>query len=292
MSYDLYFKSRAGKSSPSAEDFAAYFRARPNYEVSKQQAIYENEATGVYFIFDIGSVENEEEPGLLPLSFNLNYLRPHIFGLEAELELSELVKQFDLLVSDAQIDGMSEGEYSAEGFLRGWNTGNEFGYRSILSQNPGHQPMNLPTAQIESCWRWNFAKDALQSQFGEEVFVPRFLFMKRGNGVVSAVAWPDGIPIAMPEAQLVLIQRRDILPRKLFIRREDIVMADWSEVVTLLQQFPAEQGALEYRLLRFPQPPEAVVTHLKALIPTKEQPEAVSVDKILNRELVEKIRSK
>src|SRR5262245_29767647 len=147
MSYDLYFKSRSGEPSVSAEDFASFFRARPNYEVSEQQAIYQNEATGVYFIFDIGDEESEEEePGLLPLSFNLNYLRPHIFGLEAELELSTLVKQFDLLVSDAQIDGMNEGEYSADGFLRGWNTGNEFGYQSILSQSPDHQPMTLPTA--------------------------------------------------------------------------------------------------------------------------------------------------
>jgi len=292
MSYDLYFKSRSGKPSPPAEEFAAFFRARPNYEVSDQQAVYQNEATGVYFIFDIGTVENEEEPDLLPLSFNLNYLRPHIFGLEAELQIRALVAQFELLVSDTQIDGMSDGDYSAEGFLRGWNTGNTFGYQSILSQNPEHQPLALPTAQIEACWRWNLAKDELQAKFGEDVFVPRLMFLRNGAEVASTVAWPDGIPIAMPEAQLILIQRRDILPRKLFGRREDMVTATWVEVESMLQQFPLEQGTLPYRLLRYSIVPEPVVNHLRTLTPTTSKPEAVSVDKILNAELVEEARKR
>ncbi len=54
MSYDLYFKSRKPESKPDAKAFAAYFKQRKNYEVTDKQAIYENEITGVYFIFDLG----------------------------------------------------------------------------------------------------------------------------------------------------------------------------------------------------------------------------------------------
>src|ERR1051325_2662308 len=132
MSYDLYFKSRNQNSKPTPIEFVEYFRQRKNYEVSNQQVVYQNETTGVYFVFDIGELSDMEDSDLLPLSFNLNYLRPHIFGLEAEPEIRSLVEKFSLLVSDDQLDGMSDGEYSTEGFLRGWNKGNEFGYRSIL----------------------------------------------------------------------------------------------------------------------------------------------------------------
>ena len=33
---------------------------------------------------------------LFPVSFNLNYFRPHVFSLEAEPELAAFVESFDL----------------------------------------------------------------------------------------------------------------------------------------------------------------------------------------------------
>jgi hypothetical protein len=288
MSYDLFFKQRNAGPAPTTSDFAEYFSGRSNYESGEGQMIYQNEATGVYFIFDIGEQE-DEEPGLLPVTFNLNYFRPHIFGLEAEPELTAFVRQFDLTVFDPQTDGMGDGEYSPEGFLRGWNTGNAFGYRSILQQNPNEKLLTLPTAWIEACWRWNLAKDELQNQFGEDVFVPRYLFLQREGRAVPTVVWPDGIPIAIPQAELVLIQRKDVLPKRFFRSVEDVVWADWETVREIVEQYPLEQGALPYRLLNYPSVPEEIVTWLKQLQPSNEEIEAIGTDKILNAELVQQI---
>jgi hypothetical protein len=101
----------------------------------------------VYFSFDytdakdVDPEEIEEQPndGLVPtgLSFNINYIRPHFFGLEAEPELAALIEHFSFLIDDPQRQGMGRGKYSREGFLRGWNAGNLLGYIVHLKQN-GH----------------------------------------------------------------------------------------------------------------------------------------------------------
>jgi hypothetical protein len=292
MSYDLYFKFRKPESKPDTIAFATFFKQRKHYEVTDKQVVYQNEITGVYFIFDLGGADMEEEPDLLPLSFNLNYFRPHILGLEAEGELKALVEKFDLLVSDSQIDGMGEGEFSSQQFLSGWNKGNEFGYHSIVQQHPNEKLLTLPTTKIEACWRWNFAQAELQQKLGDDVFVPRFMFLNRGGTVITTVVWPDGIPIALPEADIVFFPRKTILPKKFFRSPEDKVLAIWNEVSPLLEQFPLEHGALPYRLLRYTSPPDSVVTHLRGLKPNSEKPEGVSVDKILNAEIVERVRAK
>ncbi len=286
MSYDLFFKAGVPGSEPGIEAFAEYFRGRKNYESSKNQAVYQNEATGVYFVFGLETLE-DDEPGLLPVTFNVNYFRPHIFGLEAEPELSAFVAHFGLKVFDPQMDGMADGEYSGEGFLRGWNTGNGFGYRSILQQNPNAKLFTLPTAQLEACWQWNLAKDDLQAHYGEDVFVPRYLFLQRDGRAVPTVVWPDGIPIAMPAAELVLIQRKTVLPKRFFRSVEDVVWADWESVRGIVEQYPVEQGALPYRLLHYPSVPPEIVSWLRQLQPSSEEIEAIGVDKILNSELLQ-----
>jgi hypothetical protein len=291
MSYDLFFKSRNQNSKPEAKAFTSYFKQRKHYEVSGQQAIYKNETTGVYFIFDIGDVGDVEQPDLAPVSFNLNYFRPHVFGLEAEPEVSAFVKEFSLLVSDPQVSGMGDGEYRSESFLHGWNAGNEFGYRAMLKPEE-KPPLTLSTAKIEACWRWNKAKDELQEKLGDDVFVPRFMYLNRNGKVATTVVWPDGIPIAIPEADTVLIQRKTILPKRLFRTSEDQVLATWNEIEALVRQFPLEQGPIPYRLLSYSAVPASVTSHLVRLRPMKEKLEGVGIDTILNLELVEKTQTK
>jgi hypothetical protein len=49
---------------------------------------------------------------------------------------------------------MEDGEYSLAGFLGGWNAGNAFGYRGMLSHDDLDQPiLTVPSAQIEILWR-------------------------------------------------------------------------------------------------------------------------------------------
>src|SRR5687767_8514009 len=87
MSYDLMLAGGRGGKKLDKKSFAAHFKGRRNYEVGKGQAVYQNENTGVYFVFD--------EPADGFVAFNLNYFRPHVFGLEAAIELEAFAKAFD-----------------------------------------------------------------------------------------------------------------------------------------------------------------------------------------------------
>jgi len=122
MSYDLFFEAGAGKKLDK-KTFAAHFKSRPNYQVENGQAIYQNEDTGVYFIFD------EPQEGVVP--FNLNLFRPHVFGLEAAIELEAFVKTFAASVTDPQ--GAMDEKFSSNDFIRGWNEANEFGYGAMIT---------------------------------------------------------------------------------------------------------------------------------------------------------------
>jgi hypothetical protein len=287
MSYDLYFKQRQPKSIPEREAIASYFRHRKNYDVSETQAWYENKATGVYFVFDFVEQKDGEQADFLPVTLNVNYFRPHTFGLEAAPEVKSFVENFDLLIFDPQNNGMGEGEFSTDGFLSGWNHGNAFAYRAMISQKPEQRLLTLPTAKIEACWRWNSAKDELQEQLGEGIFVPRFLFIERAGAIATTVAWPDGIPVAFPESDVVLIKRQQI---RLLESVEDRVLAEWSDVVPILHNFPLKQGALPYRLLGYTSVPSAVASKLREFQAIPDKPVGVHVDRILNTELVETAR--
>src|SRR5262249_30275746 len=111
MSYDLFFYRDKEQPAITGTAFQKYFRARADYQVKDSQVWYENEDTGVYFSFDYGEREEEE------VSFNMNYNRPHIFGLEAELDVSAFVQFFRVLVDDPQDAGMGQGAYTSQGFL-------------------------------------------------------------------------------------------------------------------------------------------------------------------------------
>jgi hypothetical protein len=201
MSYDLAF--RPTKPLDLAE-VRAFFEER-GYQVSETYARFENEATGVYFSFDFS-------PDSTSVSFNINYYRPHVFGLEAATELTSFVDRFALEIEDPQMYGMGNGPYSAEGFLRGWNAGNELAHGVIASNEGVERPFVLPAARNAGIWRWNYAKDAivdeLELNLGDvpPCFVPTvMMIVPDGTSDVKAiVVWDVQMAIAIPDVDLVV----------------------------------------------------------------------------------------
>jgi hypothetical protein len=213
MSYDLFFNYKFGRIIEES-DFRAYFSSRPNYNVNMSSAIYQNEDTGVYFYFNYAddgerNIEDEEEQVSSHLSFNLSYARPHIFGLEAEPEVKAFVEHFDLDIQDPQQEGMGQGPYSSEGFLRGWNFGNQFGHSVLLNKiSPGQPaPWALSREKIEKVWFWNMGIRSLYARMATDVYIPRIIYIERNGTLFTAVIWPDGMPAIMPEVDCVLVIR-------------------------------------------------------------------------------------
>lgn len=200
MSYDLYL------SSPqlSHDAFIRYFEGRPNYRAPGH---YMNEDTGVYFSFHFGEagVGGGEAPEVLRgahAAFNLNYFRPHVFGLEAEPELTAFVEAFSCAIHDPQNRGMGEGPYSPDGFLSGWNLGNRFGYGAIGASGVGDDTLIVDDHAIERVWRCNHERRALQAQLGEAHFAPLIVWARRadtGEPIAFSV-WGEGVATAFPDA--------------------------------------------------------------------------------------------
>ncbi|WP_394825758.1 hypothetical protein [Pendulispora albinea] len=220
MSYDLFFRAR-GPRVPSMEDMRTWFEKRPHYlfhgTADSGQAGYENEATGVYFQFDFEAVDHDPDaPPVLPIAFNMNFFRPHVFALEAEPEVAAFVRHFDLGVEDPQ-SAIPSADYDTEGFLRGWDKGNRAAYRIMIGDGarPPRQGNDaslwtLPSADIARTWRWNFGKGALAERMDRELiacFVPTILYLRSDMApgrVLRAVAWDGSCGILLPEVDLVV----------------------------------------------------------------------------------------
>ena len=201
-----------------------YFRERPFYKVGKEWAGYANEVTGVGFGFEVVWDWVDEEDDFVPLVFEINYFRPHIFGLEAAIELEEFVKQFDLQVSD--VEGMGEGEYSQKKFFRVWDKGNRRACQVFGGMVDPSRFYFLPTEVIVGVWKWNYAYST--GSLGEREFVPRILYLEYLDRVRRGVVWSEE-RMLMPEVDMVLTPwKRDGVKEVFGARRR--VVAEWAAV--------------------------------------------------------------
>ena len=299
MSYDLRFLVPAEQAPPEPRALREYFRSRRWYEDQAEQLWYANEDTGVYFSFGVGAVEDEPAPedpgeaiddGLVPtgLSFNLNYFRPHVFGLEAAEELAAVTARFSLQVDDPQIRGMGRGAFTSAGFLGGWNAGNLAAHRALLSSaHDGHAPLahhSLPAATLERAWRWNYGRESLQDAIGD-VFVPKISFVQQGGAARTFVVWGDAIPVALPDVDLLVLVRDELAPRRLFRKQRDICLVATSEAEPMLRHGRRVGGPSAHTMF------ERV--HLKAVdffrgrAPFSAPLDGLAQDQVLTRELLE-----
>ena len=191
--------------------------------MSGYQAWYRNDDTNVYFCFDydaIGSLEDEEniDPELLPINFTLNFLRPHVFALEAGPELEAFIQHFNLTVSDPQLEGMGDGDFTPSGFMAGWNHGNEFALKSLLESNENSKPiLKISSEDIDRAWRWNYHRAALQEEVGPQIQVPRIIFVKTADGVQTSILWLDALQILLPRVQTILAFRDRLAQRSYLV---------------------------------------------------------------------------
>jgi hypothetical protein len=277
MSYDLYldFKSRVRM-----EDIFEFFLARANYKANGSQIIYENGLTGVYFMLNF----SEEKKGFLRKNdikahININYCRPSFFGLEAEIEIADLLKRFPCQIHDPQMNGMGDGPYSREGFLRGWNAGNEFGIEAVLSQS-SDPILHLPSSQLHKTWHWNYSRPLRQARCGNRQFVPQVLYMLISGRVRTVAVWGDALPAILPEVDFILLARQEN-------GNSVFGYMPWDEVTDLLNAngYHCETDGFN---LDYTAPPARVGDFIRDFTPAdRSELTRLSPDRILDEELVQ-----
>jgi hypothetical protein len=284
LSYDLYFLPT--RSMPSPDEFAAYFANRSRYSVGNGQALYQNDDTGVYFYFEYDELDDDGGGGS-SIAFNLNYFRPHYFGLEAAPELEAFIEQFSLGISDPQTQGMGAGPFSVEGFLRGWNVGNRFAYRAILSSADRPDLFVYPTAALERTWKWNYGRASLQDAVGDSLFVPKSMFMKNGRRACTAVVWPDACPIYMPRCDFVFLLRDELSTNPSAEDPSEIAIVQWEQIAPLISAFPQVGNDVPYFQLVYDVVPDQVLDFVRSQPITPPNKETgLASDDVHNEELV------
>lgn len=289
MSYDLYFTSPK----ITLEQFEDYFSDSQRYKVENSQAWYTNEDTGVYFVFEHNdeppSDEDDIEHSVL---FNMNYYRPHYFALEAEPEVSRFIESFNCSIHDYQNSGMENGPYSREGFLRGWNYGNDFGYSAILgSDNAPDVVFSKPSAELEQIWKWNYSKHKMEEDIQEDIFIPRIMFMLVNGELGSVCVWPDGISTLIPAVDFLYVPRKELAPKKwLRKQKDDFCIVRKKEFSEFLKVYANDLHELPTFKLPSPDTPKEIKDYVKSLNAYDGEIKGVGYDSVLNSEMVSKHR--
>lgn len=304
MSYDLYLFRRPTAKPLKKKEFQAHFKGRPNFTIKGTRAGYENEKTGVYFSFNFsdgkGAEDDDEIGSRAHVHFNLNYFRSHVFGLEAERELTPFVEALDLIVSDPQTEGMGDGDYTPDGFLRGWNAGNRFAHGAMLSlQDKGETLLGgqhvLPAKTLRACWEWTYGIDDLYEEFHDDltdVFIPRVMYALCDGALRTFCVWPQLIPTALPAVDLVLVMR-DELPKSALGAETGNAVVAWKDVRKAASEFELVSGkaapGLKYVLMDYgtaEEAPAKLVNFVRGLPAFAGQLQGISLDRILDDELV------
>jgi hypothetical protein len=309
MSFDLSLYAREGGPPLERSAFFAYFTEDKLYAPDGDSVRYSNRDTGVYFrlTWYDGDGEapgvKEGEQGARPhIHFNMNFFRPHTFGLEAVRVLERLVRRFDLTVYDPQSDGMGEGDFSEEGFLRSWNSGNRFAASAMGQLRVGTPNLTLPAALNEAYWQWNYCRTMIGDDFASldliDVYVPPIWFCRENGQAKSFTLFPDLVPTAVPKVDYVLILRNELAAPYAEHSNDTPAWVRWEELVAAAPGFEVRAAEPEdedhphlilYHVDDYPNKdkvPESLARWVIGLPDWPGRPDQVTPDDILDAELL------
>lgn len=116
------------------------------------------------------------------------------------------------------------------------------------------------------------------------------MFVEHEGKAVRMIVWPDGIPTAIPESDVIAIPRKSILGKRFFGPKEDVMFVLWNDVQPLLEQFPKKMESPPYYFLCYSEVPVSVTEWIRKIRSGLRKPTGVAIDKILNLELMEEAR--
>lgn len=214
MSFDLFFYQR--KNTPHKESSViSYLDAHISHvNIERTQWTYQNEVTRVYFY--IAELEKEEIDGPgryefpdfepVGFDFSVNFMRPEFFGRESFMFLEKMLNELDLYVLNPQSETDIEPyKPSMEALYENWAITN----REASIRNFDVNTCYLSPEKSDEIWRYNYQRDALQEEIGEDQFVSKIFLYKRNDNaeIVTLFTWSDSIPNVFPPAEYVIIYK-------------------------------------------------------------------------------------
>jgi hypothetical protein len=275
MSLDLFFyKPDASTTTKQAiGNYLEKIAGFQNYSGGNEW-LYNNEDTGVYCVIeytepDQDDPEDEEDhPGFTNthFTFNLNYLRPDFFGLEAFLLVEKIVGELDLYVVNPQMGAESEDPHKpSPGWLyKSWS---EFNAAICREKFIEFKAKYYPLERSTETWKHNFTRNDMQDMLGEVYFVPKVLFVEtRETGEPTTLTtWTTHIPNVFPKADFVCLNRdfrrlfqqvkeNGVISWATFIATFGALLEDYTNGTKIIRPDNAAKAARLFNSVRFEQP--------------------------------------
>jgi hypothetical protein len=194
-------------SKTTTEDLRAFLLEAPHFrDVQNGEFEYLNESTGVYFVVGNEPVEQPVKGfRSLDMAFTVSFGRAEFFALEVFPVIEDVCNKLGLLIDNEQQGKLQKPK--SEQLHEKWLKVND-GFLKRLQKEHADSGDDLGVAYMprkasNELWRFLFGKESLQAELieqGLDVYVAQPLYFreKETNKVVTAVAWPECIPIVLP----------------------------------------------------------------------------------------------
>jgi hypothetical protein len=233
-----------------------------------QELFYENQQTDVYFQIGNANPDDEEvdeaSVQLKQIGFcvDVNLARPAVFALETAEFLDALHEEIPLLCWDTQLDDSKVVPYDREVFLANWMLVNHSSYNAISSLDPNFKDRPiLASSEMLRFWNWNYFRPQLDDEIKEDVYVPRFYLAKIGAEVHCVPMWPNKLPVCLPDAEWILLNRSDELLSESARQNDEEIeftLVSRKDLEKLLAPFETRQfRGVSYRFLNYDSPESA-----------------------------------
>jgi hypothetical protein len=278
MSYDLFFYKQK-ESEISTEKISKYLSDNlvPANE-GNSQWFYENEDTEVYFSFDYNEPDADYEPDeeAEPIenfddtnfSFNLNFMRPSFFGLEAFKFVEQFCIDLNLFVLNPQGDSEQPYKPNQKEQFDNWNKTNLWASKDHFKEM---ECCYLSESETNKVWEYNSNRQSIQENLGEQYFVPKIFFFKtkQDKKPFTLTIWTEHIPIVLPTTDYILLTRNY---KKFFRTLKDTVLVSRQ---TLLDNFGSEFDTFEF--------PYCKIIHQQNAEKLKDKFNSIKADKELEK---------
>lgn len=243
MSYDLFFYKQKG-TEISTDKISKYLSDNlVSANEGNTQWFFENEDTEVYFSFDYNEpypdieVDGEAEPienfDDTNFTFNLNFIRPSFFGLEAFKFVEQFCYDLNLFVLNPQSNSEQPYKPNRQEQFETWNKTNLWASKDHFKEM---QSCYLSEEECNKVWEYNSNRQNLQQKLGEGYFVPKIFFFKtkQTNEPFTLTIWTEHIPIVLPTTDYILLTRQY---KKFFRTVKDTVLVSRATLLNVFGDF-------------------------------------------------------
>lgn len=285
MSYDLYFYKRKDCKTTDS-DIRSYLDKGFQKIENSDQYWYENKETGVYFSIeyeksypDDESLEAFKDCDSTDWMFNINFLRPQFFGLEAFSFVERFIIDLDLIVFNPQVGGEEVPvKYTFKDLFENWNNINA---RYSSEHFKESELFYLDLDKSNKSWYYNLNRLELQDKLGEMAFVPGiYYFKEHKTGLISTLCvWSEHIPIIIPEVDYFIIRKKI---KKLFGKKESSGLVSYETIKNSFSDFITNEDGFDLISPSNSLKIAKLFNELEYYCDLKDFGEGMTVDKIVN----------